>query len=143
MPPTASSMEIAVFRQAHFNAAHRLYVPEWSDEKNFEVFGKCANPNYHGHNYVIEVKVMGEVDPLTGMLIDLVELKHLIREHIEEKFDHKNLNVEVPEFQERIPTVENICYVSWQILRSQLDEKYDLSIRLYETPRNFAEYPAR
>ncbi|MDX1476204.1 MAG: 6-carboxytetrahydropterin synthase [Saprospiraceae bacterium] len=136
-------MEIAIFRKAHFNAAHRLYVPSWSDEKNFEVFGKCANPNFHGHNYVIEVKVIGEVDPVTGMLIDLLELKHLIKQHIEDKFDHKNLNIEIEEFQTMTPTVENICYLSWQILREHLDDRYDLKVRLYETPRNFAEYPPR
>lgn len=136
-------MEIAVFRKAHFNAAHRLHVPSWSDEKNFEVFGKCANPHYHGHNYEIEVRVAGEVDPLTGMLIDLSVLKQIIKEHVEDKFDHKNLNEEIDEFQTLIPTVENICYVSWKILREQLDDKYDLTVRLYETPRNYAEYPAR
>ncbi|MDX1408746.1 MAG: 6-carboxytetrahydropterin synthase [Saprospiraceae bacterium] len=136
-------MQIAIFRKAHFNAAHRLYVPAWSDEKNFEVFGKCANPNFHGHNYVIEVKVMGEVDPVTGMLIDLLELKQLLKEKIEDKFDHKNLNVEVEEFQTMTPTVENICYLSWKILRAHLDSRYDLKVRLYETPRNFAEYPAQ
>ena len=135
-------MRIALFRQAHFNAAHRLYVPSWSDEKNFAMFGKCANPNFHGHNYVIEVKVSGEVDPVTGMLIDLFELKTMIREHIEDKFDHKNLNVEIEEFHEMTPTVENICFISWKILRDLLDERYDLTVRLYETPRNYAEYPA-
>ena len=135
-------MRIAAFRKAHFNAAHRLYNPNWSDEKNNEVFGLCNNPHYHGHNYELEVKVIGETDPDTGYLIDLKELKDLIKTHIEDRFDHKNLNLEVEEFKTLNPTAENICYVIWQILRKQLDERYELSIRLYETPRNFVEYPA-
>lgn len=135
-------MRIAVFRKAHFNAAHRLHIPEWSDAKNTEVFGGCANPNYHGHNYDLEVKVVGEIDPLTGMVIDLKILKKIIKEQIEDRFDHKNLNVEVKEFKGLNPTAENICYVIWQILRGHLDEKFELSVRLFETPRNFVEYPA-
>lgn len=135
-------MRIAVFRKAHFNAAHRLHVPTWSEEKNFEVFGKCANPHFHGHNYDLEVKVTGEVDPETGILINLKDLKELIRIEIEDKLDHRNLNEEIPEFQELIPTVENICFVIWRILRANLEERYDLKVRLYETPRNFVEYPA-
>ena len=135
-------MRISVFRKAHFNAAHRLYNPKWSDEKNEQVFGLCNNPNYHGHNYELEVKVTGEVDPETGYLIDLKTLKELIREHVEERFDHKNLKLDTEEFRELIPTAEHICYVIWHILRKQLDERYDLSIRLYETPRNYVEYPA-
>ena len=134
-------MKIAVFRRAHFNAAHRLYVKQWSDEKNFEVFGKCANPHYHGHNYDLEVRVTGEVDPVTGMLIDLFQLKEIIKREVEDKFDHKNLNEEVEEFNTMTPTVENICYVTYQVLRKVLDEKYELKVRLYETPRNYAEYP--
>ena len=135
-------MEIAIYRKAHFNAAHRLHVPEWSEEKNFEVFGKCANPHYHGHNYEIVVKVTGEVDPVTGMLIDLADLKDMIKTHIEDKFDHKNLNEEIEEFVALRPTVENICFLSYEILRKQLDPRYGLKVRLYETERNFAEYPA-
>ena len=135
-------MKISVFRKAHFNAAHRLYVPDWSDEKNAAVFGLCANPHYHGHNYEMEVKVSGEVDPVTGYLIDLKFLKDLIKEHIENKMDHKNLNLEVEEFKTLNPTAENICFVIWKILREKLDDKYDLAVRLYETPRNFVEYPA-
>ena len=135
-------MKISVFRKAHFNAAHRLFVPDWSDEKNKEVFGLCANPHYHGHNYEMEVKVSGEVDPVTGYLIDLKFLKDLIKEHIENKMDHKNLNLEVEEFKTLNPTAENICFVIWQILREKLDAKYELAVRLYETPRNFVEYPA-
>lgn len=135
-------MRIAVFRKAHFNAAHRLYNPAWSDEKNQAVFGVCNNPNYHGHNYELEVKVVGEVNPETGYLIDLKVLKDLIYKEIELRFDHKNLNLDTEEFKNLNPTAENICYVIWKILRAKLDEKYELSIRLYETPRNYVEYPA-
>ena len=135
-------MKISAYRKAHFNAAHRLFVQDWSDEKNAEVFGLCSNPHYHGHNYEMEVKVSGEVDPVTGYLIDLKVLKDLIKEHVENKMDHKNLNLEVEEFKTLNPTAENICFVIWKILREKLDDKYDLAIRLYETPRNFVEYPA-
>lgn len=135
-------MKISVYRKAHFNAAHRLFVPDWSDEKNTEVFGLCSNPHYHGHNYEMEVKVTGEVDPVTGYLIDLKVLKDIIKIQIENRFDHKNLNLEVEEFKNLNPTAENICYVIWTILRKHLDEKYDVGVRLYETPRNFVEYPA-
>jgi len=134
-------MRISAFRRAHFNAAHRLYRPDWSDERNEAVFGLCSNPHYHGHNYELEVKVTGEVDPETGFLIDLKDLKDLIKIHIEDHFDHKNLNIEVPEFADLNPTAENICYVIWNRLRVQLDKRYDLTIRLYETPRNYVEYP--
>lgn len=135
-------MRIAVFRKAHFNAAHRLHNPAWSEEKNRRVFGPCNSPNYHGHNYELEVKVIGEVNPETGYLIDLKKLKKLIHEEVEQRFDHKNLNLDTEEFRELNPTAENICYVIWQRLRHRLPEKYDLSVRLYETPRNFVEYPA-
>ena len=135
-------MRISAFRTAHFNAAHRLHNPNWSDEKNAEVFGLCNLPNYHGHNYELEVKVTGEVDPETGYLIDLKILKDLIREQVEKRFDHKNLNLDTEEFKNLNPTAENIGYVIWNILRSHLDEKYDLAVRLYETPRNYVEYPA-
>jgi len=135
-------MRIAVYRKAHFNAAHRLHNPNWSEEKNREVFGLCNSPNYHGHNYEMEVKVAGEVDPETGYLIDLKELKDLIYEKIEKRFDHKNLNLDTKEFKNLNPTAEDICYVIWQLLREELDEKYDLAVRLYETPRNYVEYPA-
>ena len=135
-------MRISVFRKAHFNAAHRLHVPSWSDEKNLEVFGKCANPHFHGHNYDLEVKVTGDVDPETGILINLKDLKEIIRVEIEDKLDHRNLNEEIPEFKELVPTVENICFVIWRILRMHLEARYDLKVRLYETPRNFVEYPA-
>jgi 6-pyruvoyltetrahydropterin/6-carboxytetrahydropterin synthase len=135
-------MRISAFRKAHFNAAHRLHNPDWSEEKNRRVFGLCNNPNYHGHNYELEVKVSGEVDPETGYLIDLKVLKDLIKEEVEDRFDHKNLNLDTPEFRELNPTAENICHVIWKLLRDKLDDKYDLSIRLYETPRNYVEYPA-
>ncbi|MEL6638928.1 MAG: 6-carboxytetrahydropterin synthase [Bacteroidota bacterium] len=135
-------MRISVFRRAHFNAAHRLHNPAWSDEKNTAIFGLCNNTHYHGHNYEMEVKLSGEVDPETGYLIDLKILKDLIRNKIEKRFDHKNLNLDTEEFRELNPTAENICYVIWSILRSHLDKKYDVQVRLYETPRNYVEYPA-
>ncbi len=135
-------MKVTVYRQAHFNAAHRLHNPAWSDERNRDVFGKCNNPNYHGHNYVLDVKVSGEVDPETGYLIDLKELKDIIREEIEERFDHKNLNLDTEEFRDLNPTAEHICFVIWNLLRARLDDRYQLGVRLYETPRNFVEYPA-
>lgn len=135
-------MRVAVYRKAHFNAAHRLNNPKWSAEKNKEVFGLCNSPNYHGHNYDMEVKVSGEVDPETGYLIDLKILKDLIKHEVEERFDHKNLNLDTKEFKDLNPTAENICFVIWQLLRNKLDEKYDLAVRLYETPRNYVEYPA-
>ena len=135
-------MRIAAYRKAHFNAAHRLHNPNWSDEKNQAVFGLCNNPNYHGHNYELEIKVVGEVDPETGYLIDLKVLKDMIKNKIELRFDHKNLNLDTEEFKELNPTAENICYVIWKILRAELDKKYELTVRLYETPRNYVEYPA-
>lgn len=133
-------MRVSVFRKAHFNAAHRLYVPSWSDEKNDAVFGLCNNPYFHGHNYELEVKVTGEIDPVTGFVVDLGWLKDVIKQEIEEKFDHKNLNQQVEIFKTLNPTAENICVVIWQILREKLDDKLDLGVRLYETPRNFVEY---
>ena len=135
-------MRVAVFRKAHFNAAHRLYNPDWTLDQNVEVFGVCTSPNFHGHNYDIVVKVIGEVDPETGMVINLKLLSDIIKEHVEDRFDHKNLNLDVNDFKELNPTAEHICYVIWKILREEIDEKYDLHIRLYETPRNFVEYPA-
>ncbi len=135
-------MKVSVYRKAHFNAAHRLYNPQWSDEKNQEIFGLCNNHNYHGHNYELEVKVTGEVDPDTGYVIDMKILKDLIRNEVELRFDHKNLNLDTEEFKTLIPSAENICYVIWELLRKKLSEKYELQIRLYETPRNFVEYPA-
>ena len=133
-------MRIAVIRKAHFNAAHRLYNPSWTDEKNAEVFGLCNNPYFHGHNYELEVKVSGEVDPETGYVIDMKILSDLIKEEIENRFDHKNLNLQVEEFKNLIPTAEHICWVIWKILRAKLPENLDLGIRLFETPRNYVEY---
>ena len=133
-------MSLTIFRKAHFNAAHRLYREDWTDEKNLEVFGKCSNPHYHGHNYDLEVGITGEVDKETGYLIDLKILKDIIKEEIEIPFDHKNLNVEVPEFKSLNPTVENIAIVAWNKLRNRLDPKYKVSVKLYETPRNFVIY---
>jgi len=134
-------MKISVFRKAHFNAAHRLHNPNWSDEKNKSVFGLCNNEHFHGHNYELEVKLSGKIDPETGYLIDLKILKDLIKNEVENRFDHKNLNLDTPEFKNLNPTAENICIVIWNILRKKLDSKFDLSVRLYETPRNFVEYP--
>jgi 6-pyruvoyltetrahydropterin/6-carboxytetrahydropterin synthase len=135
-------MKIAAYRKAHFNAAHRLHNPGWSDEQNIKMFGLCNNPLYHGHNYDLEVKIVGEIDPQTGYLIDLKYLKDIIKYEIEDRFDHKNLNLECPEFKDLNPTAENICVVIWQILRAKMELKYDIVVRLYETPRNYVEYPA-
>lgn len=135
-------MRIAIFRKAHFNAAHRLHNPKWSDEKNREIYGKCNNPNYHGHNYELEVKVVGEVDPESGYLIDLKILKDIIKTEIEDKFDHKNLNLDIPEFANMMASTENFCYLIWQILQEKLDDKYEITIKLWETPRNYVQYPA-
>lgn len=131
---------VTAHRKAHFNAAHRLFRPDWSDEKNLEVFGKCSNPNYHGHNYELIVSVTGEIDPETGFVYDLGKLKQLIRTEIEDAFDHKNLNIEVPEFKELNPTAENICVVIYNKLRVHIKEALDLEVTLYETPRNSVSY---
>ncbi|MBQ0736019.1 6-pyruvoyl trahydropterin synthase family protein [Aquimarina celericrescens] len=133
-------MRIKACRKAHFNAAHRLYRKDWSDEKNLEVFGKCSNPKYHGHNYELIVSVLGEIDQETGYLIDLKILKGYIKTEIEDYMDHKNLNEEVKEFIDLNPTVENIAVVIWNRLRTKIDVKYDIEITLYETPRNFVIY---
>jgi len=133
-------MKIKACRTAHFNAAHRLYRKDWSDEKNFQVFGKCSNPLYHGHNYELIVAVIGEIDPETGFLIDLKILKDYIKSEIEDHLDHKNLNEEVEEFKNLNPTAENIAVVIWNRLRNKLEPKYDIEVTLYETPRNFVIY---
>lgn len=133
-------MRVTVNRKAHFNAAHRLYNNEWTDDRNTTVFGKCANPNYHGHNYELIVSVTGEIHPETGFVMDMKILKNLIRIEIEDQFDHKNLNEEVIEFASLNPTAENISVVIWNKLRDKIDSKLDLSITLYETPRNFVTY---
>lgn len=134
---------LSLYRLGHFNAAHRLALPHWSDEKNLEIFGKCANPNFHGHNYEVEVRVTGHVPEDTGILINLKDLKEVIKREVEDRFDHKNLNVDCPEFNDRVPTVENICYVIYEILRSHIPEQLELGVKLFETPRNYAEYPGR
>jgi 6-pyruvoyltetrahydropterin/6-carboxytetrahydropterin synthase len=135
-------MKIKVSRKEHFNAAHRLFNAAWSDEQNQRIFGKCNNPNYHGHNYELVVSLVGEPDPDTGYVYDLKELSDLIQEHVLRKFDHRNLNLDLAEFKGINPTAENIALVIWKILRAQIDSKFDLKITLYETERNFVEFPA-
>ncbi len=135
-------MKVAVFRKAHFNAAHRLHNPKWTDERNRAVFGLCNNPNYHGHNYELEVQLTGEIDTETGYVYDLGKLSDIVKTQVEKRFDHKNLNLDCPEFKDLNPTAENIVVVIWQILRGHIEEQYDVKVRLYETPRNFVEYPA-
>jgi 6-pyruvoyltetrahydropterin/6-carboxytetrahydropterin synthase len=137
------AQKVAVFRKEHFNAAHRLHNPTWSDEKNTRVYGKCNNPHYHGHNYELIVRVVGEVDPETGYVMDMKELSDLIQTHITERFDHKNLNLDTEEFRDLNPSAENIAIVIHDLLRAQLRPELDLTIRLYETERNFVEYPVR
>lgn len=133
--------KVAVIRKAHFNSAHKLWNEAWSKEKNKEVFGLCANEHYHGHNYILEVKVTGEIDPQTGYVIDLKIIKDIIREEVEERFDHKNLNLDTKEFAQLNPTAENIIVVIYGLIRAKLDPKYDLKIRLWETENNSVEYP--
>jgi 6-pyruvoyltetrahydropterin/6-carboxytetrahydropterin synthase len=133
--------KVAVFRREHFNAAHRLFNPDWDDATNTKVFGKCALPNYHGHNYELEVKVTGRPDKKTGYVMDLKILSDLIRDEILGRFDHKNLNLDTKEFRNLNPTAENIAMVTYKLLRPLIDKEKDLHIRLYETPRNFVEYP--
>tara|TARA_Y100001980_G_C14549154_1_gene330856 strand:- start:1420 stop:1827 length:408 start_codon:yes stop_codon:yes gene_type:complete len=133
-------MRVTVSRKAHFNAAHRLYRKEWSDKKNNSVFGKCSNPHFHGHNYELIVHVTGSVDPETGYVIDMKVLKDLIKSEVEDKMDHKNLNEEVPEFIEMIPTAENIAIVIFNNLKPHLNPNHSLEVTLYETPRNFVRY---
>ena len=134
--------KIAVFRKEHFNAAHRLNNPEWDVETNTAVFGKCNNANYHGHNYELIVKLTGEIDDNTGYLYDLKKLSDLIKENVLDKFDHKNLNLDTIEFKNLNPSAENMAVVIFNILREKIDIKYDILVRLYETERNFVEYPA-
>jgi len=136
-------MRVTVNRKAHFNAAHRLYRKDWDDTRNKEIFGKCSNPNFHGHNYELIVAVTGEIDQETGFVMDMKVLKDLIYSEIETEFDHKNLNVEVPEFKEMNPTAENIAVVIWNKLHSKLPKDLDLSVTLYETPRNFVTYTGK
>ena len=133
-------MKVTVSRKAHFNAAHRLYKKDWSHEKNDAVFGKCNNPNFHGHNYELIVSVIGDIDQETGYVIDMKVLKDIIKEEVEDAFDHKNLNIEVPEFKDLNPTAENIVVVIYNKIKPRLKASFDLEITLYETPRNFVTY---
>lgn len=133
--------KVAVSRREHFNSAHRLHNANWSNEMNASVFGKCNNPNFHGHNYELEVKIVGFIDKETGYVIDTKYLSDLIKEHVLDKFDHKNLNLDVDEFKVLNPTTENIAMIIYMILRPLIEEKYELKIKLYETPRNFVEFP--
>jgi 6-pyruvoyltetrahydropterin/6-carboxytetrahydropterin synthase len=133
--------KVAVFRKEHFNAAHRLNNPNWSDEKNERVYGKCNNYNYHGHNYDLIVQVTGEIDPETGYVIDMKVLSDLIKKEVLDKFDHKNLNLDTAEFKDLNPSAENIAIVIYDKLINKIDSSFDLKIRLYETERNFVEYP--
>lgn len=133
---------VSVFRKITFNAAHRLFRSDWSDEKNKDVFDLCANPHYHGHNYRLDVKVIGEINPETGYVIDLNELKQIMQEEVMNRFDHRNLNLDCPEFKDLNPTGENIAVVIYDLLRKRLDSKYDMQVRLWETERNYFEYPA-
>ncbi len=140
--PILSKQEtiVSVYRTAHFNAAHRLHVPSWSDEENKEIFGLCNNPNYHGHNYQLEVKITGPVDPITGYVYDLKILKQLIQDNIIDAYDHRNLNLDCPDFAGLNPTAENIAVVIWNKLRPYINADLKLSIKLYETERNYVKY---
>jgi 6-pyruvoyltetrahydropterin/6-carboxytetrahydropterin synthase len=133
-------MRVTLSRKAHFNAAHRLYRKDWSMEQNDAIFGKCNNPNFHGHNYELIVSVTGEIDKETGYVLDVKFLTDIIKEDIEKEFDHKNLNLDVPEFQDLNPTAENIVVVIWNKIRKKIKPELDLEVVLYETPRNFVTY---
>lgn len=135
-------MKVSVFRKEHFNAAHRLHNPDWDDATNSKVFGKCNNPNYHGHNYELIVKLTGEVDPKTGYVYDMKKLSNLIKDKILNVFDHKNLNLDVSYFENLNPTAENIAFTIYEILRPEIASELALKIQLYETERNYVEYPA-
>ncbi len=133
-------MKVSVTRKGHFNAAHRLHVAEWSEEKNKAFFGLCNNPNFHGHNYNLQVKVTGEVDPVSGYLIDMKLLSDIIHDEVEQRFDHRNLNLDTDEFKNLNPTAENIAIVIWRLIRKRLPQNLSLTITLYETERNFVEF---
>ena len=132
-------MKVSVYRKAHFNAAHRLHRSDWSEKQNKEMFGKCNLPNYHGHNYVLEVKITGPIDPETGYVIDLGKLKHMMNDEVIDRYDHRNLNLDIPEFKELNPTVENIASVIYKRLRKRIDDSLGLGLRLYETERNYVD----
>ena len=135
------SNKVAVYRKEHFNAAHRLNNPDWDEATNKRVFGKCNNPHFHGHNYELVHKVTGEPDPATGYVMDMKTLSEIVQENVIGRFDHKNLNEDVPEFKTLNPTAENIAMVIYHILRKEIAQKFDLQVRLYETERNFVDYP--
>jgi 6-pyruvoyltetrahydropterin/6-carboxytetrahydropterin synthase len=137
-----NNTKVAVYRKEHFNAAHRLHNPAWDEATNQRIFGKCNNPHFHGHNYELVVKVTGVPDETTGYVMDMKVLSDLVQQYVIERFDHKNLNEDVPDFKKLNPTAENIAVVIYGILRNRIDEKLDLQVRLYETERNFVEYPA-
>lgn len=134
-------MRSTMVRKAHFNAAHKLHINEWSDKKNREVFGLCNSPNFHGHNYKMEIYVSGEVDPITGYLFDLKLLKDIIKEEIEDRYDHKNLNLDVDDFKEMQPSTENMAFMIHKLLRARIDDKYVIRVHLWETERNGVVYP--
>lgn len=136
------NQKVAVYRKEHFNAAHRLFCAEWTDEKNKQVFGACSNPNYHGHNYELVVQVNGVPDPITGFVINTKDLTTIVEEEVKSRFDHKNLNLDTELFKQLNPTAENIAIVIYNLIRPRLSDKLDLKIRLYETERNFVDYPA-
>jgi 6-pyruvoyltetrahydropterin/6-carboxytetrahydropterin synthase len=134
-------MKVTICRKTHFNAAHRLFKPEWDDEKNSSVFGVCSNPNYHGHNYDLIVRLTGEIDPVTGFVFDMKKLKDIVEKLIIERYDHKNLNLDVEDFRKVNPTAENIAIRIWEILTGNIGNEYKIKVVLYETERNFVEYP--
>jgi 6-pyruvoyltetrahydropterin/6-carboxytetrahydropterin synthase len=136
------SQKVAVFRKEHFNAAHKLFCADWTDEKNKQVFGACSNPNFHGHNYELIVQVIGVPDPITGFVINTKELSTIVEEEVKSRFDHKNLNLDTELFKNLNPSAENIAIVIYNLLRPRIAESLDLKIRLYETERNFVDYPA-
>ena len=136
------SNKVAVYRKEHFNAAHRLNNPDWDETTNKRVFGKCNNPHFHGHNYELVIKVTGEPDPQTGYVIDMKVLSEIVQDNVIERFDHKNLNEDTAEFKNLNPSAENIAIVIYNILREKIELKFDLQVRLYETERNFVDYPA-
>jgi 6-pyruvoyltetrahydropterin/6-carboxytetrahydropterin synthase len=138
---SANEKKVAVFRKEHFNAAHRLFNPAWNDQQNAEIFGKCSNPHYHGHNYELIVQVTGVPDAVTGYVMDMKVLSKITAEEILERFDHKNLNLDTEYFRELNPTAENIVVVIYELLRARIDAKLALKVRLFETERNFVEYP--
>ncbi len=135
--------KVSVFRKEHFNAAHRLHNPDISDIENLKIFGKCNNANYHGHNYDLIVKLTGEVDPKTGYVYDMKLLGDIIKENVLDRFDHKNLNLDVKEFEGLNPTAENIAITIYKILKEKIENRYEIKILLYETERNFVEYPSQ